>query len=198
MMIELAIANAFEHNNLSAIYNNILPLLQQGVQATSSPWANACLATSNALVRTIIVRKVTQQYVQLHTDYRSPKVTEVSHSPAASIVWYVKDYRLQVKLSGTTTVNYNNEITALAWANMPLRSKLVYTAAAASGQIIAAPQIIDLNIKQAESHILEQAYNNFAVLQLYYHTIDVLWLNHKSNKRCQFTDNGSIANWVGV
>ena len=63
--------------------------------------------------RIVVLRKSDQSnnLLQFHSDIRSDKITKLKNNKNASMLFYDKDEKIQVRLKVECTVNHKNEIT---------------------------------------------------------------------------------------
>ena len=68
--------------------------------------------------RIVVLRKSDQSnsLLQFHSDIRSEKITKLKNNKNASMLFYDKEEKIQVRLKVECIINHNNEITKESWS----------------------------------------------------------------------------------
>ena len=68
--------------------------------------------------RIVVLRKSDQSnnLLQFHSDIRSDKITKLKNNENASMLFYDKEEKIQVRLKVECLINHNNEITKESWS----------------------------------------------------------------------------------
>ena len=77
--------------------------------------------------RVMVLREfdIKRKIMRFHTDYRAPKIQQLSKYPFATVIGYDPNLKVQIKLHGKIEVNYDNDITSKAWAGSQIDLKNV-------------------------------------------------------------------------
>ena len=78
--------------------------------------------------RIVVLRKSDQSnnLLQFHSDIRSEKITKLKNNKNASMLFYDKEEKIQVRLKVECTVNHNNKITKESWSKTGHISRKCY------------------------------------------------------------------------
>jgi len=135
-----------------------------------------------------------------HTDARSPKVQHLRLNPHVQWLFHDPEARTQLRVCALAMVHHDDAIARVAWAAVPLASRLTYGTLHPPGTALTSP---DEALPRAwkdrppTPDELEPAFENFAVLVT---TVDSFeWLQLRDDgrhRRASFTWTG--AHWSGV
>ena len=78
--------------------------------------------------RIVVLRKSDQSnnLLQFHSDIRSDKITKLKKNKNASMLFYDKEEKIQVRLKVECIINHNNEITKESWSKTGHISRKCY------------------------------------------------------------------------
>lgn len=138
--------------------------------------------------RTVILRGFNEKLRQcfFHTDIRSEKIISIKRSQGAFLHAYDYHERLQLRITGSISLSYNNDITRFWWDNLSDFSKKIYCIEMNPGYTINHPRDITYTHDEAGS---EQGYTNFSVLTFVIDKIECLILEPGVQLR-------SIHHWI--
>ena len=90
-------------------FNRAKKMLFEANTNRRHPFRTAVLGTSdqqgNPAIRTVVIRNVGPNLnVLIYTDSRSPKVGHISQHPEVSMLWYDRESKLQIRLTGSATM----------------------------------------------------------------------------------------------
>ena len=108
------------YNDLEKTYNKIWELLNLGLQNRDLPFHIPVFIScnkENSDGRIVVLRGVDEKEKKLwfHSDIRSNKVKILKSNPAAVLLFYDKNEKIQLRISGNTKINYQNDITKKSW-----------------------------------------------------------------------------------
>jgi pyridoxamine 5'-phosphate oxidase len=95
-------------------------------------YVNLCTVDPSGLpqARLVVLRsaKPTSRTIEIHTDIRSQKWTEISSNPSATVVGFDPEKGLQLRLQGTASLYPPaSDIAATAWSRLSTWTKATYT-----------------------------------------------------------------------
>jgi pyridoxamine 5'-phosphate oxidase len=193
----------FLQYDLHAIEASLWKLLIESVSSFKAPFHTGAVATVNEQqpeLRTVVLRHADTEHKKLffHTDIRSPKVPQLQLQPQLNWLFYDKDIRMQLRLNATAVVHTNDEVANEAWEQARLASKLTYTTSSASGTILSAPELINLNQTEVEPELIAIARQNFCVVETAVQQMDWVFLHHAGNRRALFNYTKQEFQWIQV
>ena len=141
--------------------------------------------------RIVVLRKSDQQnrLVQFHSDIRSDKIEKLKKNPNASMLFYDKEEKIQVRLKVECTVNHNNDITKESWSKTQHISRKCYLVDNGPGTESdiptsgLKPELDNFEFTMEQS---EEGYKNFTVIQCKVKSIEWLYLAAKGHRRARF------------
>ncbi|MEM1244083.1 MAG: pyridoxamine 5'-phosphate oxidase family protein [Pseudomonadota bacterium] len=140
---------------------------------------------------TVVLRDVNieKHLCAFHTDKRSYKWQKLHVDPKLTMLFYSPTDKLQIKLYGKVEIHSNNSSCEEKWAKSRAMSKVCYQQAGIPGEIK----------KPGENNLLslEQAYENFSVIELEVENIDVLFLQAGGNRRFYLNYKNKIS-WTEI
>jgi 3-hydroxyisobutyrate dehydrogenase len=106
-------------------------MLNDAVTNRSSPFkipVFICGDQENFDGRIVVLRKSDQSnnLVQYHSDIRSDKIAKLKKNKNASMLFYDKEEKIQVRLKIECTINHNNEIKKESWLKTGHMSRKCY------------------------------------------------------------------------
>lgn len=165
--------------------------LTRGVHDRHAPARHPTLATvspdGRPQARTVVLRAVdkTAGTLDIHTDLRSAKVTDLRAIPFAALHVWDTSAHLQLRLEARVTLLTGHDVAAI-WEGVPETSRVAYGSTPAPGQPIA--QALDY------TKAVDPA--SFVVLRLRVSTVDALHLG-PNHRRARFDrDNDWTGTWL--
>jgi len=151
--------------------------------------------------RIVVLRKSDQQnnLLQFHSDIRSDKILKLKNNKNASMLFYDKEEKIQVRLKVECTINRNNEITKESWSKTGHISRKCYLVGNGPGTESATPtsglkpELDNYEFTMEES---EQGYKNFTVIQCKIKIIEWLYLAAKGHRRARFDLESNKDSWL--
>lgn len=180
--------------DLDATLTMCWQMLSNGALQKKNPLHTATIGTiANQVpqLRTVVLRKtdIANRQLFFYTDIRSAKIQELTAHATLSWLFYHPTQNIQIRAIGTTTIHYQNELTAAQWQNIPTYGRKTYgTVQAPSTPLTNAagglpPLWQSPTITLADT---EYAYANFAVVRCEIHRLEWLHLQRSGHRRAQF------------
>lgn len=171
---------------LSNTLEKILQEIKKGTTIPDHPFKFGCLSSIEGTCprqRMVVIRKLEGNQLIIYTDKRSPKVSQFSSNPNASILFYDTLQMTQIILKGTITIVEDKNLEV--WKSIPEYAHKDYTTLLAPGT----------TIKNQESEYTPKA-PNFCYLQFNFTHIDYLSIGKPYNTRASY-DLSTTNNWEG-
>ena len=151
--------------------------------------------------RIVVLRKSDQSnnLLQFHSDVRSEKIPKLKNNKKASMLFYDKEEKIQVRLKVECTINHDNEITKESWSKTGHISRKCYLVDNGPGTESPAPtsglkrELDNFEFTMEQS---EEGYKNFTVIQCKIKTIEWLYLAAKGHRRARFELDTNKEYWL--
>jgi len=151
--------------------------------------------------RIVVLRKSDQSnnLLQFHSDIRSDKITKLKNNKNASMLFYDKEEKIQVRLKVECAVNHNNEITKESWSKTGHISRKCYLVDGGPGVESPTPtsglkpELDNFEFTMEQS---EKGYKNFTVIQCKIKSIEWLYLAAKGHRRARFEIDNNKEYWL--
>jgi pyridoxamine 5'-phosphate oxidase len=151
--------------------------------------------------RILVLRKSDEQndIVQFHSDIRSDKIKKLKKNNKASMLFYDKKEKIQVRLKVECTINHDNEITKESWLKTGHMSRKCYLVDNGPGTESPTPtsglkpKLDNFEFTMEQS---EEGYKNFTVIQCKVKSIEWLYLAAKGHRRARFDLETNKDNWL--
>ena len=151
--------------------------------------------------RIVVLRKSDQSknLVQFHSDIRSDKISKIKNNKNASMLFYDKEEKIQVRLKVECTINHNNEITKESWSKTGHISRKCYLVENGPGTESPnptsglKPELDNFEFTMEQS---EEGYKNFTVIQCKVKSIEWLYLAAKGHRRAKFDLENNKDTWL--
>ena len=151
--------------------------------------------------RIVVLRKSDQSnnLLQFHSDIRSDKIAKLKNNNNASMLFYDKEEKIQVRLKVECIINHNNEITKESWSKTGHISRKCYLVDNGPGTESPAPtsglkpELDNFEFTMEQS---EEGYKNFTVIQCKIKSIEWLYLAAKGHRRARFDLEKNKENWL--
>ena len=137
--------------------------------------------------------------LQFHSDIRSDKITKLNNNKNASMLFYDKEEKIQVRLKVECTLNNNNEITKESWSKTGHISRKCYLVDNGPGTESPTPtsglkpELDNFEFTMEQS---EKGYKNFTVIQCKIKSIEWLYLAAKGHRRARFELDNNKEYWL--
>ena len=151
--------------------------------------------------RIIVLRKSDQKnnIVQFHSDIRSDKILKLKNNKNASMLFYDKEEKIQVRLKVECIINHDNEVTKESWKKTGHISRKCYLVDNGPGTESSTPtsglkpELDNFEFTMEQS---EEGYKNFTVIQCKIKSIEWLYLAAKGHRRARFNLEKNKENWL--
>ena len=162
-----------------------------------------CGDKENSDGRIVVLRGVNERekIIWFHSDIRSNKIKILKSNPKATLLFYDKSEKIQLRVSGNTKINYQNDIAKKSWEKTVHMSRQCYLGDKPPGSDVSIPTsglttVIDnLKYTKEESEI---GYKNFCVIEIFIKSIEWLYLAAKGHRRAYFSlkNNSLEKKWL--
>ena len=151
--------------------------------------------------RIVVLRKSDKinNIVQFHSDIRSDKIKKLKKNSNASMLFYDKEEKIQVRLKVECKVNHNNDVTKESWSKTQHISRKCYLVHNGPGTESATPtsglkpELDNFEFTMEQS---EEGYKNFTVIQCKIKVIEWLYLAAKGHRRAKFDLETGKDTWL--
>ena len=194
------------YNNLDKVYLKIWELLKIGLQNRNLPFhipVFICDNKSKSDGRIVVLRGVDEKEKKIwfHSDIRSNKIKILKSNPKGTLLFYDKSEKIQLRISGSAKINYQNNISKKSWKKTAHMSRQCYLGDKAPGSDASEPtsgltnDVDNLKYSKEESEI---GYKNFCVIEIFVKSIEWLFLAAKGHRRAYFTlkNNSLEKKWL--
>ena len=151
--------------------------------------------------RIVVLRKSDRKnnLLQFHTDLRSPKVDILKKNKNASLVFYDKEEKIQLRAKVECEVNNQNFITEESWKKTQHISRRCYLTDSPPGTesqnptsgMISKLEDFDYTMEQSE-----EGYKNFTVIKCKIKSVEWLYLAAKGHRRAKFDFDNKKESWL--
>ena len=151
--------------------------------------------------RIVVLRKSDQSnnLVQFHSDIRSDKIPKLKNNKNASMLFYDKEEKIQVRLKAECIINHENEITKESWSKTGHISRKCYLVDNGPGTESSSPtsglkpELDNFEFTMEQS---EEGYKNFTVIQCKIKSMEWLYLAAKGHRRARFELDNNKEYWL--
>jgi len=192
------------YEDFKEIKKKIWSMLDDAVTNRSSQFripVFVCGDQSNFDGRIVVLRKSdhSNNLVQFHSDIRSDKINKLKNNKNASMLFYDKEEKIQVRLKVECTINHDNEITKESWKKTGHISRKCYLVDNGPGTESPTPtsglkpELDNFDFTKEQS---EKGYKNFTVIQCKIKSIEWLYLAAKGHRRARFELDNNKEYWL--
>ena len=192
------------YEDLAEIKNKIWSMLDTAIKDRSSPFRIPVFICGNQDDfdgRIVVLRKSdkSNNTVQYHSDIRSNKIAKLKINKNASMLFYNKDEKIQVRLKVECTVNHDNEVTKESWLKTGHMSRKCYLVDNGPGTESPSPtsglkpELDNFEFTMEQS---EAGYKNFTVIQCKIKNMEWLYLAAKGHRRAKFNLENNKEYWL--
>ena len=192
------------YENFNEIMKKIWLMLNDAVTNRSSPFripVFICANQNEVDGRIVVLRKSDREsnLLQFHTDFRSPKVDILKKNKNASLVFYDKEEKIQLRIKAECEINNQNFITEESWKKTQHISRRCYLTDSPPGTrsedptsgMISKLEDFDFTMEQSE-----EGYKNFTVIKCKIKSIEWLYLAAKGHRRAKFDLETNEESWL--
>ncbi len=178
-------------NNKSEILKRANFLLKDGVKNRESMFHTPIISTLNGneiSSRVMVLRDhvTSKRVIRFHSDFRSDKVQELQANKTISVIFYDPNLKTQIRLMGVAKINHKNKSSKKAWEQSQAISKKCYSVKDGSSTKTNTPELYDFHMKDIS---VEDGYENFCTIEIYYKSLEFLYLQRQGHRRCKFKWN---------
>ena len=178
-------------NNKSEILKRANFLLKDGIKNRDSLFHTPIISSFNGeeiSSRVMVLRDhiATKRLIRFHSDFRSDKVKELKGNKRISVIGYDPNLKTQIRLSGKAKINHKNKLSMKAWQESQAISKKCYSVKDGSSSQINKPELYDFHMKDIS---VEDGYKNFCTIEIFYDSLEFLYLQRQGHRRCKFKWN---------
>ena len=192
------------YENFREIEKKIWLMLGDAVTNRKSPFripVFICGEKSDFDGRIVVLRKADKnnKIVQFHSDIRSDKIKKLKKNTNASILFYDKEEKIQVRLKVKCLVNHANEVTKESWSKTQHISRKCYLVDDNPGSESTTPTSglkPDLDNFEFTKEKSEEGYKNFTVIQCNIKSMEWLYLAAKGHRRAKFDLENNKECWL--
>ena len=184
-------------NHIKDIYNRELKYLKDGILNSKNPYHFFSLSTSFDNVpesRMVVMRYFSVSPLQIffNADFRSPKVKQLITNTNCTALFYDNIRKMQLRFKCEAVIHYRNKLSKLKWDQTLLQSRKCYMGDYTPSEMTDdwEPNIPnEYSKKDPDRDVSEIGYNNFVVMELLAHSVDILELHHDGHIRFKVEDN---------
>ncbi len=192
------------YDDFKEIKKKIWSMLDDAVTNRSSQFripVFVCGDKSDFDGRIVVLRKSdkSNNLIQFHSDIRSDKILKLKNNKNASMLFYDKEEKIQVRLKVECTINHNNDITKESWSKTGHISRKCYLVDNGPGTESPTPtsglkpELDNFEFTMEQS---EEGYKNFTVVQCKIKSIEWLYLAAKGHRRARFDLINNKESWL--
>ena len=176
------------YDNKAKIMQRAFELIRDGIKNRSSMFHTLTMSTihkKEIYSRVMVLRdfNASQRFLRFNSDYRSEKVQAIKDNPITSVIGYDPQSKTQIRMVGTSKVNYKNKKSDKAWKESQAISKKCYSVKDGSSYVTDNPESYDFHIKDVN---LEDGYKNFSTIVFTFSSLEFLYLQRSGHRRCKF------------
>ena len=182
------------YEDFNEIKKKIWSMLDDALTNRSSPFripVFICGDQNDFDGRIVVLRKLDQSTnrLQFHSDVRSDKILKLKNNKNASMLFYDKEEKIQVRLKVECAVNHDNKITKESWLKTGHMSRKCYLLDNGPGTESPEPtsglksELDNFEFTMEQS---EEGYKNFTVIHCKIKSIEWLYLAAKGHRRAKF------------
>ena len=182
------------YNDLDRIYTKIWNLLNTGLENRNAAFHIPVFINGSQNDfdgRIVVLRGVDEKEkkVWFHSDIRSNKIKKLKINSNASLLFYDKSEKIQLRIFGSVKINYKNDLTKKSWKKTAHMSRQCYLGSNSPGSNTTHPTSgLSSNVDNLKYTIEESeiGYKNFCVIETYIKSIEWLYLAAKGHRRAFF------------
>ena len=181
------------YENFEEIQKKYWSMLDDAVTNRSSPFripVFICAHHDEVDGRIVVLRKSdrSNNLLQFHTDLRSPKVEILKKNNKASLLFYDKEEKIQLRVKVDCEINNQNSTTEESWKKTQHISRRCYLTDNPPGTssenptsgMISKLEDFDYTMEQSE-----EGYKNFTVIKCKIKSVEWLYLAAKGHRRAK-------------
>jgi len=192
------------YENFEEIKNKYWSMLDDAVSNRASSFripVFICSHQDEVDGRIVVLRKSDREnnLLQFHTDFRSPKVEILKNNNKASLLFYDKEEKIQLRVKVNCEINNQNSITEESWKKTQHISRRCYLTDSPPGTSSENPtsgmisKLEDFDYTMDQS---EEGFKNFSVIKSNIKSIEWLYLAAKGHRRALFDIENKKERWL--
>ena len=192
------------YENLEEIQNKYWSKLDDAVTNRGSSFripVFMCAHQDEIDGRIVVLRKSDRanNLLQFHTDFRSPKVDILKKNNKASLLFYDKEEKIQLRAKVDCEINNQNSTSEESWKKTQHISRRCYLTDSPPGTASENPtsgmisKLEDFDYTMEQS---EEGYKNFTVIKCKIKSIEWLYLAAKGHRRAKFDLETKKNTWL--
>jgi len=192
------------YENFEEIKNKYWSMLEDAVSNRASSFripVFICSHQDEVDGRIVVLRKSDREnnLLQFHTDFRSPKVEILKNNNKASLLFYDKEEKIQLRVKVNCEINNQNSITEESWKKTQHISRRCYLTDSPPGTSSENPtsgmisKLEDFDYTMDQS---EEGFKNFTVIKCNIRSIEWLYLAAKGHRRAMFNIENKEESWL--
>ena len=192
------------YENLEEIQNKYWSMLNDAVTNRGSPFripVFICAYENEIDGRIVVLRKSDREndLLQFHTDLRSSKIDIIKKNRNASLIFYDKEEKIQLRVKVECEINNQNSVTEESWKKSQHISRRCYLTDSPPGTtsdnptsgMISKLEYFDYTMEQSE-----EGYKNFTVMKCKIKAFEWLYLAAKGHRRAKFNLETNKNAWL--
>ena len=192
------------YEDLAEIQNKYWSMLDDAVTNRASPFRIPVFMSAHQDEidgRIVVLRKSDRgnNLLQFHTDFRSPKVDILKKNNKASLLFYDKEEKIQLRVKVKCEVNNQNLTTEESWKKTQHISRRCYLTDSPPGTKSDNPTSGMISKLEDFDYTMEQSevgYKNFTVIKCNIKSIEWLYLAAKGHRRAKFDLKNNKKHWL--
>ena len=192
------------YENLEEIQKKFWSMLDDAVTNRLSPFripVFICTNHNEVDGRIVVLRKSDREnnLLQFHTDYRSPKVDILKKNNKASLLFYDKEEKIQLRIKVDCEINNKNLITEASWKKTQHISRRCYLTDNPPGTVSQNPTSGMISKLEDFDYTMEQSedgFKNFTVIKCKIKSVEWLFLAAKGHRRAKFDLINNKNTWL--
>ena len=190
--------------SLNKILEQVWKAIKDGVKDGSSSFHISTISTINLQGYpsscSVVIRNLNQakRIISFNTDTRSYKWKELETNSQLELHFYDSKLKIQIRISGTAILHYNDLEWENAWNKSEEMSKICYSSRFSPSSKIDDPMETDNLIKNIKREQIEKGKKNFGKINVKINKIDWLYLHHTGHRRAlfKFHKNNIGMSWI--
>ena len=192
------------YESLDEIQRKLWSMLDDAVIDRSSSFripVFICTDQNDIDGRIVVLRKSDRNnnVLQFHTDFRSQKVDILKQNKNASLIFYDKEEKIQLRVKVVCEINNKNSIAEESWKKTQHISRRCYLTDSPPGSVSENPTSGMISKLEDFDYTMEQSekgYENFTVIKCNIKSIEWLYLAAKGHRRAIFDIKNKKQNWL--
>ena len=192
------------YESLDEIQRKLWSMLDDAVVDRSSSFripVFICTDQNDIDGRIVVLRKSDRNnnVLQFHTDFRSQKVDILKQNKNASLIFYDKEEKIQLRVKVVCEINNKNSIAEESWKKTQHISRRCYLTDSPPGSVSENPTSGMISKLEDFDYTMEQSekgYENFTVIKCKIKSIEWLYLAAKGHRRAIFDFENNKNNWL--